>query len=237
MNKSDMIKVNERPKNKGKPYAMKKMSMFNALVSGYWGNKCFPNQEFCKNHWNISFNHVLLAFVCACVRPEALTVVTTTGADRKVKTSIWLVTAEVLSNGKRWRNAEFSTLTVVLEWLQLGSFRRGHTGVRMLSTRKSVAVSGHTGAQSGEQLRQGLGVQEWDDGSRYEGKFVSGLKHGKGKYAWKSGEVKNRIKGHVKHQLRQLSINFCSIFSKVYNKINLYFLSVLKICFFYLHRA
>lgn len=74
----------------------------------------------------------------------------------------------------------------------------------MLSTRKSIVVSGHTGAQSGEQLRQGLGVQEWDDGSRYEGKFVSGLKHGKGKYTWKSGEVMNRIKNHVKYQLSQL---------------------------------
>lgn len=93
----------------------------------------------------------------------------------------------------------------------------------MLSTRKSVAVSGHAGAQGGEQLRQGLGVQEWDDGSRYEGKFVSGLKHGKGKYTWKSGEVMNRVKNHVKHQPSQLSINFCSIFSKVYNKI--FFLS------------
>lgn len=128
----------------------------------------------------------------------------------------------------------FSTLAVAIEWPQLSSLRRGHTGVRMLCTRKSVAVSGHTGAQSGEQLRQGLGVQEWDDGSRYEGKFVSGLKHGKGKYTWKSGEVMNRIKNHVKHQLSQLSINFCSIFSKVYNKVNFFLSSIAENMIFFI---
>nr|XP_061831490.1 ankyrin repeat and MYND domain-containing protein 1-like isoform X1 [Nerophis lumbriciformis] len=39
-----------------------------------------------------------------------------------------------------------------------------------------------------EQRRQGRGVQESFDGSKYEGEFVNGLKHGKGKYTWKSGE-------------------------------------------------
>ncbi|XP_045904870.1 ankyrin repeat and MYND domain-containing protein 1 isoform X2 [Micropterus dolomieu] len=48
--------------------------------------------------------------------------------------------------------------------------------------------SGHRGAQSGEERRQGLGVQEWPDGSRYEGEFVNGFKHGKGKYTWRNGE-------------------------------------------------
>lgn len=32
-------------------------------------------------------------------------------------------------------------------------------------------------------------VQEWDDGSRYEGELLDGLKHGTGKYTWTSGEV------------------------------------------------
>lgn len=46
------------------------------------------------------------------------------------------------------------------------------------------------GASSGGcELREGLGVQEWDDGSTYEGVFVGGLKHGNGKYTWASGEV------------------------------------------------
>ncbi|XP_061540142.1 ankyrin repeat and MYND domain-containing protein 1-like [Phycodurus eques] len=36
--------------------------------------------------------------------------------------------------------------------------------------------------------RQGFGVQEFLDGSKYEGDFVNGLKHGKGRYTWKSGE-------------------------------------------------
>ncbi|XP_033937332.1 ankyrin repeat and MYND domain-containing protein 1 isoform X4 [Pseudochaenichthys georgianus] len=44
------------------------------------------------------------------------------------------------------------------------------------------------GAQSGEERRQGLGVQEWPDGSRFEGEFVNGFKHGNGKYTWRNGE-------------------------------------------------
>ncbi|XP_077440424.1 ankyrin repeat and MYND domain-containing protein 1-like isoform X3 [Vanacampus margaritifer] len=40
----------------------------------------------------------------------------------------------------------------------------------------------------GEVQRQGFGVQEFLDGSKYEGDFVNGLKHGKGRYTWKSGE-------------------------------------------------
>ncbi|XP_051232059.1 ankyrin repeat and MYND domain-containing protein 1 isoform X1 [Dicentrarchus labrax] len=73
----------------------------------------------------------------------------------------------------------------------------------MLSTCKCVAVDpgrggaepgagaqsdGHRGAQVGEERRRGLGVQEWPDGSRYEGEFVNGFKHGKGKYTWSNGE-------------------------------------------------
>lgn len=40
------------------------------------------------------------------------------------------------------------------------------------------------------ERRPGFGVQEWDDGSIYEGEFINGLKHGKGKYTWKTGEVR-----------------------------------------------
>uniref|UniRef100_A0A3B5A357 MYND-type domain-containing protein n=1 Tax=Stegastes partitus TaxID=144197 RepID=A0A3B5A357_9TELE len=41
---------------------------------------------------------------------------------------------------------------------------------------------------SASEKRQGLGVQEWLDGSRYEGEFVNGLKHGRGRYTWINGE-------------------------------------------------
>ncbi|XP_032381753.1 ankyrin repeat and MYND domain-containing protein 1 isoform X2 [Etheostoma spectabile] len=46
----------------------------------------------------------------------------------------------------------------------------------------------HRGPQSGEERLKGLGVQEWPDGSRYEGEYVNGFKHGRGKYTWKNGE-------------------------------------------------
>ncbi|KAI5609871.1 ankyrin repeat and MYND domain-containing protein 1 [Silurus asotus] len=41
-----------------------------------------------------------------------------------------------------------------------------------------------------EWLREknGPGVQEWADGSRYEGEFLSGLKHGSGTFTWPNGE-------------------------------------------------
>ncbi|XP_072244878.1 ankyrin repeat and MYND domain-containing protein 1 [Leuresthes tenuis] len=48
--------------------------------------------------------------------------------------------------------------------------------------------SGKVVAQVGEERREGLGVQEWPDGSKYDGEFVNGLKHGKGRYSWKNGE-------------------------------------------------
>ncbi|GAA6230276.1 ankyrin repeat and MYND domain-containing protein 1 isoform X1 [Lates japonicus] len=48
--------------------------------------------------------------------------------------------------------------------------------------------TGHRGARSGEERREGRGVQEWPDGSRYEGEFVNGFKHGKGRYTWRNGE-------------------------------------------------
>ncbi|XP_057697572.1 ankyrin repeat and MYND domain-containing protein 1-like [Corythoichthys intestinalis] len=40
----------------------------------------------------------------------------------------------------------------------------------------------------GKAKRQGFCVQEFLDGSKYEGEFVDGLKQGKGKYTWKNGE-------------------------------------------------
>ncbi|XP_041862216.1 ankyrin repeat and MYND domain-containing protein 1 isoform X2 [Melanotaenia boesemani] len=46
--------------------------------------------------------------------------------------------------------------------------------------------SGNCHAQDGE--KRWVDVQEWPDGSRYEGEFVNGLKHGNGKYIWENGE-------------------------------------------------
>lgn len=78
----------------------------------------------------------------------------------------------------------------------------------MLSTCKGVAATPgrggaepgagrrsdrHRGAQGGGDKRQGLSVQEWPDGSRYEGDFMDGLKHGRGKYTWRNGEVIERF--------------------------------------------
>ncbi|KAM4629235.1 ankyrin repeat and MYND domain-containing protein 1 [Polymixia lowei] len=38
------------------------------------------------------------------------------------------------------------------------------------------------------EKRQGHGVQEGPDGSKYEGQFLNGLKHGTGKFTWENGE-------------------------------------------------
>ncbi|CAL8306280.1 unnamed protein product [Lota lota] len=40
-------------------------------------------------------------------------------------------------------------------------------------------------------MRQGYGTQEWPDGSKYEGDYLNGLKHGKGRFTWKNGEVRD----------------------------------------------
>ncbi|XP_077464230.1 ankyrin repeat and MYND domain-containing protein 1-like isoform X2 [Stigmatopora argus] len=50
----------------------------------------------------------------------------------------------------------------------------------------SPSLSHSRGA--GQEKRQGFGLQEFADGSKYEGEFFNGLKHGKGKYTWRSGE-------------------------------------------------
>ncbi|KAM7409227.1 hypothetical protein PAMA_000947 [Pampus argenteus] len=47
---------------------------------------------------------------------------------------------------------------------------------------------GHKGARVREERREGLGVQEWPDESKYEGEFVNGFKHGTGRYSWRNGE-------------------------------------------------
>ncbi|XP_060934145.1 ankyrin repeat and MYND domain-containing protein 1 [Limanda limanda] len=44
------------------------------------------------------------------------------------------------------------------------------------------------GVQDQDQERLVLGVQEGSDGSRYEGQFLDGLKHGRGKYTFVNGE-------------------------------------------------
>lgn len=61
---------------------------------------------------------------------------------------------------------------------------------------------GHRDALRRDEKRQGLGVQEWEDGSTYEGEFLNGLKHGKGKYTWGSGEVtKNKSTGILRYYM------------------------------------
>nr|XP_057929571.1 ankyrin repeat and MYND domain-containing protein 1-like isoform X2 [Doryrhamphus excisus] len=56
----------------------------------------------------------------------------------------------------------------------------------MLSRDSAGPASPSTGVN--EQRRQGFDVQESLDGSKYEGEFLNGLKHGKGRYTSKSGE-------------------------------------------------
>ncbi|KAF7660952.1 hypothetical protein LDENG_00272190 [Lucifuga dentata] len=84
---------------------------------------------------------------------------------------------------------------------QVGYCREGYVPVKKLSTCDSVPAApgrgvepgtqthyiGHIGGQSRGE-KQELGVQEWPDGSKYEGEFVNGLKHGTGTYTWKNGE-------------------------------------------------
>ncbi|XP_041647460.1 ankyrin repeat and MYND domain-containing protein 1 [Cheilinus undulatus] len=63
-----------------------------------------------------------------------------------------------------------------------GSGRRGEV------PRSARKRNGHKEAEYEEGEREGPGVQEWHDGSRYEGEFVNGLKHGKGRYTCGNGE-------------------------------------------------
>lgn len=43
--------------------------------------------------------------------------------------------------------------------------------------------------KAGLCVRSGPGEQDWTDGSRYEGHFLNGLKHGNGTFTWPNGEV------------------------------------------------
>ncbi|XP_077440587.1 ankyrin repeat and MYND domain-containing protein 1-like [Vanacampus margaritifer] len=59
----------------------------------------------------------------------------------------------------------------------------------MLSSGQGVtARRGQDGEERRARSRQGFGAQEFLDGSKYEGEFVNGLKHGKGRYTWKNEE-------------------------------------------------
>ncbi|RVE73603.1 hypothetical protein OJAV_G00033050 [Oryzias javanicus] len=55
-------------------------------------------------------------------------------------------------------------------------------------TKTLFQIEGNGGAQVEEESLQEFDVQKWSDGSKYEGHFVNGLKHGKGKYIWGNGE-------------------------------------------------
>ncbi|XP_069376525.1 ankyrin repeat and MYND domain-containing protein 1 [Paralichthys olivaceus] len=48
--------------------------------------------------------------------------------------------------------------------------------------------AGHRAAPGREERQRGAGVQEGSDGSRYEGEAEDGLKHGRGRWTWRSGE-------------------------------------------------
>lgn len=56
-------------------------------------------------------------------------------------------------------------------------------------TKALFQIEDKGGAQVDEERLQEFDVQKWADGSKYEGHFVNGLKHGKGKYMWGNGEV------------------------------------------------
>uniref|UniRef100_A0A4W5KBB9 MYND-type domain-containing protein n=1 Tax=Hucho hucho TaxID=62062 RepID=A0A4W5KBB9_9TELE len=45
-----------------------------------------------------------------------------------------------------------------------------------------------TNIKAGREKRNGPGVQQWSDGSNYEGEFVNDLKHGTGVFTWTNGE-------------------------------------------------
>ncbi|KAF6715506.1 Ankyrin repeat and MYND domain-containing protein 1 [Oryzias melastigma] len=55
-------------------------------------------------------------------------------------------------------------------------------------TKALFQIEDKGGAQVDEERLQEFDVQKWADGSKYEGHFVNGLKHGKGKYMWGNGE-------------------------------------------------
>uniref|UniRef100_A0A3Q2WEQ0 Ankyrin repeat and MYND domain containing 1 n=1 Tax=Haplochromis burtoni TaxID=8153 RepID=A0A3Q2WEQ0_HAPBU len=65
----------------------------------------------------------------------------------------------------------------------------GRGGAEPVTTPGSVRQSNDRGgARVGREISEGIGVQEWPDGSKYEGESINGLKHGKGRYSWTNGE-------------------------------------------------
>ncbi|XP_068175566.1 ankyrin repeat and MYND domain-containing protein 1 [Antennarius striatus] len=54
--------------------------------------------------------------------------------------------------------------------------------------REPPGAEAQRGVRKGAETRHEFGTQEWNDGSRYEGEFMNGLKHGRGKYTWRNGE-------------------------------------------------
>nr|XP_061791044.1 ankyrin repeat and MYND domain-containing protein 1-like [Nerophis lumbriciformis] len=68
------------------------------------------------------------------------------------------------------------------------SRRKILTAGRLHCAKERQAGSPSQSRKDSLEKRQGFGVQEFPDGSKYEGEFFNGLKHGKGKYTWRSGE-------------------------------------------------
>ncbi|KAI1889180.1 hypothetical protein AGOR_G00176420 [Albula goreensis] len=58
-----------------------------------------------------------------------------------------------------------------------------------LKTGSDEALRGYTGATERGAKELWVGVQEWPDGSRYEGEFMNGLKQGEGVFTWGNGEL------------------------------------------------
>ena len=49
-------------------------------------------------------------------------------------------------------------------------------------------------------VRQGPGAQEWPDGSRYEGEYLNGLRHGPGRFTWRNGEVRAGLRSGLRSE-------------------------------------
>lgn len=147
----------------------------------------FPVPRHKEKHRNVSilkvyfkyFKHFLsLWFVRACVRSLPLS--WRPSFTGKVQTQIWQLKFSPLNFPPQ--SALNFTLNV-FSWVRVKNFFWPRLK-KMLSTNCRGA-----GGSEVEERRQGLGVQEWADGSRYEGEFVNGFKDGKGRYSWSSGEV------------------------------------------------
>lgn len=86
------------------------------------------------------------------------------------------------------------------------------TGERVSAAPERSAQPG-TGSHSrryGPEGRGGHAVQDWPDGSKYEGEFVNGLKHGRGRYTWRNGEVNGGGGGEISAIKRQNATNMLS---------------------------